>query len=114
MLLLGGGPGLYFDFARLSFHVPIIGWLCASPACGNAVAPAKPSSAIVVKVRRFMIFLPLLLIMQKGAPRTNAERTCRNVMVLQDKKSSRESVPADGMSAANSPGDFGTSRWQLG
>src|SRR5260370_38040385 len=56
--LLGDVPGVNFDFSRLSFHVPSSGLLCASPACGKAVATAKPSKAIVVKLRRFIIILP--------------------------------------------------------
>jgi hypothetical protein len=67
--LLGDGPGLYVDFARFSFRVPIIGSLCANPACGNAVANVKPSSAIVVKVRRFMMFLPVTTRLEKAAHR---------------------------------------------
>jgi hypothetical protein len=41
--LFGGGPGLYFDFARLSCHVPTKGLLCANPICGNTEATAKPA-----------------------------------------------------------------------
>jgi hypothetical protein len=44
----------------LIFHVPINGLLWANPRCGNAVAnrTAKKAGAIVVKVRRFIVFLP--------------------------------------------------------
>src|SRR5215468_5745399 len=36
--LRGAGPGLYFDFSRLSFHVPIRGLFSAIPIPGSAVA----------------------------------------------------------------------------
>src|SRR5260370_22288464 len=39
VLLLGGGPGLNVDFARLSFHVPTKGsrgWFCANVAGSSA------------------------------------------------------------------------------
>jgi hypothetical protein len=52
--LLGGGPGLYFDFARSSFHVPTDELLCANPICGKAVAN---TNARVSVVRRLMMFL---------------------------------------------------------
>src|SRR5271163_4471592 len=55
--LLGGGPGLYVDFARLSFHVPIAGLLCANAACGNAAATPKSVRTNKNAVRRVMIFL---------------------------------------------------------
>src|SRR5215472_15615390 len=53
---------MYFDFARLSFHVPIRGLLCASPMSGTAAAStaAKKSGAIDVKaniVRQFIMSL---------------------------------------------------------
>src|SRR5215475_12684321 len=53
---------MYFDFARLSFHVPIRGLLCASPTSGTAVAStaAKKSGAVDVNVsivRRFIMCL---------------------------------------------------------
>jgi hypothetical protein len=56
--LLGGGPGLNFDFARLSFHVPAGELLCAYPMGGKAMANAEKSSAVAVSVvRRFMMIL---------------------------------------------------------
>jgi hypothetical protein len=63
--LLGGGPGLYFDFARLSFHVPIHGLLSATAIRGNAVAntTTEQSNAVVVKeslISRVMMFLPVV------------------------------------------------------
>src|SRR5215831_13665842 len=60
VVLRGGGAPMYFDFARLSFHVPISGLLCANAISGIAVASraAKKSGAMDVKaivVRRFMM-----------------------------------------------------------
>ena len=54
MELLGRGPGLNFDFARLSFHVPAVELLCANPICGGAAATANAVriSAFVVKLLR--------------------------------------------------------------
>src|SRR5215470_14767356 len=64
---------MYFDFARLSFHVPIRGLLCASPTSGTAVAStaAKKSGAVDVNVsivRRFIMCLLWLRERSRGAP----------------------------------------------
>src|SRR5215831_9095530 len=56
VVLLGGGAPIYFDFARLSFHVPISGFLCASPTRGIAVATRAGTTNAIVKMsatRRF-------------------------------------------------------------
>jgi hypothetical protein len=46
----------------LSFQLPISGLLWANPLCGNAAVNniAEKASAIVVKARRFIVFLPEL------------------------------------------------------
>src|SRR5262245_17866831 len=45
MTLRGGGPGLYVDFARLSFQTPIMGSGCAKPVSGTAAAKKNAISA---------------------------------------------------------------------
>src|SRR5262245_16627729 len=60
--LFGGGPGLNFDFARLSFHVPMMGSVCAKPDSGDKTtrhtarkATTLPTS---IKVLRILITPP--------------------------------------------------------
>src|SRR3954452_517436 len=53
--LFGGGPGVNFDFSRLSFHLPTNRLLCVSPTCDGAVASAADSSPKISMVRRFML-----------------------------------------------------------
>src|SRR5260370_41939576 len=47
VLLFGTGPGSYFDFAVLSFHVPTAGSLCAKAIPANARTMTATSEATV-------------------------------------------------------------------
>src|SRR4051812_9444861 len=53
--LFGGGPGVNFDFSRLSFHGPIRRLLCVSPIWDPAVANAADRSPKARMARRFML-----------------------------------------------------------
>ena len=44
MLFFGAGPGTYFDFATLSFHVPMAGSLCADTARVDPMTNDSPPS----------------------------------------------------------------------
>src|SRR5450759_5327125 len=43
-LFFGAGPGTYFDFATLSFHVPMAGSLCADTARVDPMTSDSPPS----------------------------------------------------------------------
>src|SRR5262249_12967337 len=60
--LFGGGPGLNFDFARLSFHVPMMASVCAmqdSEDVMNIHTARKATTRLTpIKVLRILIVSP--------------------------------------------------------
>src|SRR5215467_1508043 len=60
--LFGGGPGLYFDFARLSFHVPMMGSVCAKlesdDVANKHIARKATTIPTPIKVLRILIASP--------------------------------------------------------
>jgi hypothetical protein len=54
--LAGGGPGVYFDFATLSAHVPIRGSFCAHTI---PVAAMATTARMVARVKNFLTVFSL-------------------------------------------------------